>query len=130
MNFQAAARLPLIGIAAAAAASLILYAFIDPADTAWLPKCPVHLLTGFDCPGCGSQRALHAIFHGDLAEALRFNAMLFLFIPLIVLMALIEMRRERWPKAYKALYRPAAIYSILGLIAGWTILRNIFWPLS
>ena len=35
-----------------AAACVILFA-ADPEQTAWLPRCPFHALTGLDCPACG-----------------------------------------------------------------------------
>lgn len=41
-------------------------------------RCPSNFLFGINCPGCGSQRALHHLLHLNLIEALRFNA-LFVF---------------------------------------------------
>jgi hypothetical protein len=35
-----------------------------------LIACPLKQLTGFDCPGCGFQRSVIALFHGDLATSL------------------------------------------------------------
>ena len=29
--------------------------FLEPGSTPFLPPCPFHLLTGFYCPGCGTQ---------------------------------------------------------------------------
>jgi hypothetical protein len=37
------------------------------------PRCPLRTLTGWECPGCGSTRALSALARGDLAAAWRFN---------------------------------------------------------
>ena len=34
--------------------------FLNPTDYTWVPKCPTKCLTGWDCPGCGFQQALHA----------------------------------------------------------------------
>lgn len=102
-----------------------VYAFFDPAETVWMPKCPVHLLTGFDCPGCGSQRALHALLHGDFAGAFRANALLFLIIPVVMVMAVAEFNRKRWPRLHKALLQPAFVYGILSAVVCWTIFRNI-----
>ena len=56
------------------AALLALYYFIDPSMAHFPIRCPLHELTGIQCPACGSQRALHAILHGEWNEALRFNA--------------------------------------------------------
>lgn len=47
-------------------------------------KCPVHLLTGLYCPGCGGQRAVQEIFQGDLAGAFGQNGLMFFLPPLLV----------------------------------------------
>ena len=104
-----------------------VYLLFDPAETEWMPKCPVHTLTGFDCPGCGTQRALHALLHGDLAATFRANALLVLFIPLITVMGISELNRSRWPRLYKFMVSPVTIYSLLGIVAVWTIVRNIIY---
>jgi hypothetical protein len=38
-----------------------------------MPKCPFKLITGLSCPGCGIQRAIHAILHGHVVEAIQYN---------------------------------------------------------
>ena len=38
--------------------------------------CPIHALTGFYCPGCGSTRAVKAVLNGDLPLAFHDNALL------------------------------------------------------
>lgn len=40
-----------------------------------LPACPTKLLLHIDCPGCGSMRMLYSLMHGDLAAAVRYNAL-------------------------------------------------------
>lgn len=40
----------------------------------WLPTCPTKLLFGLVCPGCGAQRMLYSLMHGDLPAALGWNA--------------------------------------------------------
>src|SRR5229473_3201521 len=64
----------------AAGAAVILYRF-DPATVHGYPPCVFHALTGLQCPGCGTTRALHHLLHGDIAGAFRLNAMLFVVIP-------------------------------------------------
>ena len=59
------------------AAGLILF-FCDPVRVPIYPQCLFHQMTGLDCPGCGSLRAMHALLHGQLAAALHFNAFLVL----------------------------------------------------
>jgi hypothetical protein len=61
-------------------AAAILYRF-DPAVVHFFPQCVFHKLTGLQCPGCGTTRALHHLLHGDIAGAFRLNAMLFVVAP-------------------------------------------------
>lgn len=63
-----------------AAGVVILYRF-DPATVHGYPPCVFHALTGLQCPGCGTTRALHHLLHGDIAGAFRLNAMLFVLVP-------------------------------------------------
>ena len=58
----------------------ILYRF-DPATAHFYPRCVFHALTGLQCPGCGTTRALHHLLHGDVAGAFHLNAMLFVAVP-------------------------------------------------
>ncbi|HEX4144582.1 MAG TPA: DUF2752 domain-containing protein [Pirellulales bacterium] len=49
---------------------------VDPAQSDVYPRCALHWLTGLHCPGCGSTRAAHSLLHGNLWDALCFNALL------------------------------------------------------
>jgi len=48
---------------AALAGGLVLFLF-DPSQYHFYPRCVMYTTTGLLCPGCGSQRALHHLFHG------------------------------------------------------------------
>lgn len=61
--------------------ALIFFVF-DPTKVPMFPQCIFHQVTGLDCPGCGAQRALHQLLHGNLIAALRLNAMFVLSLPL------------------------------------------------
>lgn len=83
MTSRAGARgavLPLALAAAAAAAAIGVQAVFDP-FTQDVPLCPVHALTGLDCPGCGATRAVHALLSGDPVLALHSNALIVLALP-------------------------------------------------
>src|SRR5438445_13753970 len=60
----------------------LLYFIFDPTKVSIFPPCLLHQVTGLDCPGCGAQRALHQLLHGNLIAALRLNAMFVLSLPL------------------------------------------------
>lgn len=66
------------GIAALAVTGIVLV------PLQWLPKCPIHAVTGLLCPGCGIQRAIIALSRGDFEAAIQLNALLFV-APLFVI---------------------------------------------
>lgn len=49
--------------------------FFNPSTHGFYPRCLFHQLTGLNCPGCGSTRALYALLHGQIQTALRDNAL-------------------------------------------------------
>jgi len=72
----------LAGGVAVCAAGAVVYFLLDPTRVAIFPPCLFHELTGLDCPGCGAQRALHQLLHGNVLAAIRLNAMFVLSLPL------------------------------------------------
>lgn len=48
-----------------------------------ITNCPVKLITGMPCPGCGMTRAGFAVLRLDFVEALKYNPLIFIF-PIIV----------------------------------------------
>lgn len=67
----------IIGVSAAAvcAAAALLYIFFTENGVGAGIPCTLHSLTGLYCPGCGASRALRAMLHLDLYQALRYNAL-------------------------------------------------------
>ena len=61
--------------------SWVLYNF-SPAEHSFYPRCVFHLLTGWQCPGCGGTRALYHLLHLHMGEALRYNALITALAPL------------------------------------------------
>ena len=69
-------------LAALAVGTLMLRLF-DPATSGLFPPCPVHYLTGWYCPGCGSLRAIHQLLHGELRAAWALNPLTVLLLPFL-----------------------------------------------
>lgn len=92
----------LLVAAGVAVSAAVIYGFFDPESFPYFPRCGFKVLTGYDCPGCGSQRALHALLHGEVSAAWEYNAFLVAIIPLIILLLIGE---------YLRIFRPSILYS-------------------
>jgi hypothetical protein len=119
-NFCFAAGL--IGIAVA---GVVLYLF-NPETAGFYPVCAFHQLTGLQCPGCGSLRALHQLTHGNIAAAWCFNPLLVALMPFAAWLALRESVRLafgwRWPGI---ITRPILGWSLLIVTVVFGIARNL-----
>ncbi|MBR1733361.1 MAG: DUF2752 domain-containing protein [Alloprevotella sp.] len=116
----------LIGAGVLLGACTALY-FLNPADHALMPKCPIKLLTGYSCPGCGLQRALHAALHGHFREAARLNLFLIPALPYLaaLLASDVLLRGERQRRWQRVTHSPRLIYGYLALFLAWWLLRNL-----
>lgn len=105
----------------------VIYYFFDPAQAGWMPRCLWKVATGTDCPGCGSQRMIHALMHGDFASAWKANAFALCMLPAIVFMLWLEAVRGRHSRLYACVHRPGVIVCFGVVVMGWWILRNVAW---
>lgn len=107
--------------------ALIFYYFFNPQSNSFLLKCPFKFFTGYDCPGCGGQRALHALLHGEFRRAFSYNELFIVAIPYVITGILFEWvgLKYSFPKVRKILYGQTAIYIIAIIIMSFFILRNI-----
>jgi uncharacterized protein DUF2752 len=107
------------------------YLFVfEPGKSGFFPPCPFRFLTGFQCPGCGSTRALHQILHGHFEAAFMLNPLLMVGIPFMLFAFLrysvIVMRGGvPRPNALPAPY----IYALFVVIVSFWVFRNTpFYP--
>lgn len=111
-------------VAVVAVAAVALYWFFDP-STNFFPRCQFYQLTGWQCPGCGAQRAFHALLGGDIAAAWHFNALLFFIVPLLAVMLLSEILRNRYPRFNRVMTSMAMVVVLLAVMVVWTVWRNL-----
>lgn len=107
-----------------AAALLVFYFNVSP-DSGIMPACIFKKVTGWECPGCGSQRMLHALLHGEVLEACRYNPLIAAVAPLIPVMVWLELTRKSHPRRYARIYNKYTPAIIGAIIVAWTIIRNI-----
>lgn len=120
-----------IVIGAAISLLLVAVAFMfylfDPEEMAVFPRCPFLLATGYECPGCGSQRAIHDMLHLDFKSAFSQNALILFLFPYLLFGFYLAFfnGKHRFPKWEKLLFgKWAAIFVISGIMVYWVV-RNL-----
>ena len=104
----------------------VLFFILDPAKHDLFPRCLFNSITGYYCPGCGSQRAVHSLLHLDFAGVVSYN---FLFLPAALLIFYhylhpVFNRFFGWKLPNVFYFRNTPLI-ILGVIVLFWILRNI-----
>ena len=69
---------------------LYLYGMFDPAEYSFFPKCPFLQVTGLQCSGCGSQRAIHQLMQLNVGGAMRANPLVVIAIPYVIVGLLLD----------------------------------------
>lgn len=79
------------------------------------------------CPGCGSQRAVHHLLNAEIKQAFTLNPLLVLSIPYLIAGLFFEVLplSERGLKARKFLFGTKAIIVILVIVIGFAVWRNL-----
>ena len=114
-------KIILLGVLSVMAA--LLYFFFSPEKfDSFFPKCPIYQTLGIYCTGCGSQRALHDLFHLRIAEAVSHNLLL---IPSLLLIGYHAVVKAFYPTKKSFLEKRKAPVIILGALILFTILRNL-----
>ena len=105
----------------------VAYYFVEPSSREHLLQCPWRLLTGTLCPACGSQRALHALMHGHVSQALSYNYFFILSIPYALLAVLVSWYNygHRFDSLKRIVFHPHVLKAYVILFLGWWIVRNL-----
>ena len=103
----------------------MLYWF-PPERHGFYPQCPVFRYLHVLCPGCGSTRALAAMVHGRITEALHYNALVVLLVPV----ALAYLASAYWKALGKEVFAwprvPTAVLAALATACVlFGVLRNV-----
>ncbi len=97
----------------------------EPRGQAFFPKCQFHGLTGMQCPGCGSTRALHHLLNGRIVDALRSNAMLVGFLPVAAVVVVGGFRRWWRGGEFLPFIGGRLVWWAVGLMLAFFFVRNI-----
>jgi hypothetical protein len=120
------------GLLIALAGLAVLFFVLDPAEHILFPRCVFYSLSGWYCPGCGSQRAIHSLLHLNIPGVVENN---FLFLPAVLAIAyhFVHPLLNRWfgwnlPNVF---YMKNTPWVIFGIILLFWLLRNLpFYPFS
>lgn len=105
-----------------------IFFYIDPNVYPVFPQCPFLKITGYECPGCGSQRAFHQLLHLNIAGAFCHNPLVVLYGPYLLLGLYLEYMggKEKFPSIQAFFFGKLAAIIILTSIIFFWIGRNIF----
>ena len=104
---------------------IVIYGLVNP-ESRFFPKCMFLVVTGWQCPGCGSQRAIHALLNGDVGAAWGYNALLVSFIPLVAVIVISSLVRLRRPGLYNFVNSRLIIWSGFVVVVRLGEVRNVF----
>ena len=95
--------------------------------TGLMPRCIFRDLTGWSCPGCGSQRALHALLDGEPLKAWSYNYIIPFTLAYVARCGIhwILPDSTHIERIYRRLTTPPALYTLLGAVITWTVARNL-----
>jgi hypothetical protein len=109
------------------AAGVGVYLTFNPATSAYFPPCLFYKLTGFQCPGCGTQRAIHCLLHLDVRQAFLYNPILMPALLLVLLLIYLNNfdGKKRFPRLHRTLSGAKFTWTVLGVIVLFGIGRNV-----
>ncbi|WP_108823317.1 DUF2752 domain-containing protein [Dysgonomonas sp. Marseille-P4361] len=108
------------------AVAFVYYAIYDmQGDNA---LCSFKALTGLECPGCGGQRSVHFLLHGEVLEALRYNAFFVIALPFlayfyVMFILVYVLKQEKYLKSF--VFTSWFGFGLLIVVVLFFILRNI-----
>ncbi|WP_051878143.1 DUF2752 domain-containing protein [Chryseobacterium sp. FH1] len=103
-----------------------IYYLIDPSKSSLFLKCPLKSVSGYDCPGCGAQRALHELLHFRFLEAFTYNPLFVLSLAVAIVFVSIKFLGNKQMKAGATNFLKSKffIFSLLMIVLVFLLLRN------
>ena len=116
------------GTCVCAGATAFLYA-VNPTQHAVYPQCMLYKMTGLYCAGCGATRALYALLHGRVLDAMHDNVLFIAVLPVLLYVVgghmLAAWRANAWPQVSVG---GPVLWRVLGFFAlmlVFMVLRNL-----
>ena len=109
----------------------IYYTFDPASENSYFLPCPFKLVSGYNCPGCGSQRAIHELLNGHVGHAFRLNPLMVLSLPLIFYGLGTKIHNYLYNSSirFNLFYSKAFIYIYFSIAIVYWVVRNLsFYP--
>ena len=112
---------------AAGIIAAMLYFYFDARYYSFFPRCTFFTITGFLCPGCGSQRAVSSLLQGDLVQALHFNVLAVASFPFILFSYIVSVLNAFRTELLilKIFCSPLFVKIVLAVVILFFVMRNI-----
>ena len=108
------------GVAAAIVAAT---SYLLVADEGALLKCPIRYFIGIQCPGCGAQRSVRALFSGDIVAAFQLNPLIYV-APIFMLWIYLAERYSSTPASFRVQKIVVSSASVILVVAN-VVLKNL-----
>lgn len=119
------AVLVVAGAAVLLLGAILLYSH-DPEKTTWSPKCIILMTTGYKCPGCGIQRMVYHLMHGEVLTAIKYNYFAAFVLPLAAVWGACSLSANKvCIKVRNILESKTSGFLYIGLYFFWWIFRNV-----
>ena len=90
----------------------VLFFFVNPSVNNYPLKCIWYVTTKTKCPACGIQRAIYALVHGHLHDAVRHNYFFIISIPFLTIVLLSEWYcKGKWQTLHSFVHNKYTLYA-------------------
>ena len=87
-------------------------------------KCPFYQISGYQCPGCGTQRAFHELLHLRIFEAIKQNLLFVLAIPYVLMIFYTSFHQEKYKRLRQLLMGNRTLLFLLIIAILFGVFRN------
>jgi hypothetical protein len=103
-----------------------IYFFFDPSKNSYFLKCPLKEITGYECAGCGVQRAFHEVLHFRFSKAFYYNPLFVIAIPFLLLLFILKLTKAHNKAScfYSFLKSKCFFLLILIIVLLFSLFRN------
>ncbi len=104
---------------------IFVYYFFDPSKNGYFLKCPLKSVTGYECAGCGAQRAFHELLHLRLRDAFRLNPLFVITFPIATLIWIIlQFCKGKTSSLQHFISSKLFLFLVLAVILLYSLTRN------